>query len=49
MNELVAEVAFAGFMAVVVFALVLNVLIALYRERRANKRADEGLSTPPRD
>lgn len=43
-NEVVAEVVFAGFMAVVVGALVLNVLFALYRERRANRRAGKDLS-----
>lgn len=42
-NEVVAEVVFAGFMAVVVGALVLNLLFALYRERRA-KRAGESAS-----
>lgn len=43
-HEMVAEVVFAGFMAVVVGALVLNLLIALYRERKAGKEPSEKLA-----
>ncbi len=48
-NEVVAEAVFAGFMALVVGALVLNLLFALYRERRASRRGGEDLSPRPRD
>lgn len=40
-HEVIAEVVFAGFMAVVVGTLVVYLLVALYRERRARKAPRE--------
>jgi hypothetical protein len=37
MNELLGIVIFSGFMLIVVTALVGNVLVALYRERKQRK------------
>ncbi len=47
-HEMLAEVVFAGFMAVVVGALVLNLLLALYRERkRARAQPDNATARLP--
>jgi hypothetical protein len=42
MDELVGIIIFSGFMLVVVVALVGNVLLALYRERRRSKNGAPG-------
>jgi hypothetical protein len=41
MEEAIGIVIFSAFMAIVVVALVANVLLALYRERRSRKAAGE--------
>lgn len=46
-HEMLAEVVFAGFMAVVVGALVLNLLVALYRERRASRESRDAAADGP--
>jgi hypothetical protein len=45
MDELVGIIIFSGFMLVVVVALVGNVLLALYRERRRSKEGHEAPGT----
>jgi hypothetical protein len=46
MEETVGIVIFSAFMAIVVVALVGNVLLALYRERRSRKAAGEAHAGP---
>jgi hypothetical protein len=45
MDELVGIIIFSGFMLVVVVALVGNVLLALYRDRRRSKGGHEAPGT----